>query len=153
MGSVSDSAAESGFPTARMGAQAIAGPTVTLVLMLVCALALRKSPDSPIWITALFALPIRFAVGVVYLYFSASAAIQGIPPGQPNFDESNAAQAFGFAVELLLIVELVLTVGLWTWAVQRMTGATRISALAGAVLGIATGISVWIAFLGPLLLP
>ena len=112
-GSVSDNAAESGFPALRIGVQALSGPVVTLLLMGACVIALRKQPDHPAFLTALFAAPIRFAVGAVYLYFVASAAIQGIPHGQPNFDEFKAAQMLGFPVVPLLVAELALTLVLW----------------------------------------
>jgi len=114
-GSVSDSAEESGFPAFRVGLQALAGPAVTLFLMAACMVALRKHPDHPLFFTALFAAPIRFAVGAAYLYFAASAALQGIPPGQPNFDEFKAAEMLGFPVVPLLIAELALTFALWSW--------------------------------------
>jgi hypothetical protein len=152
-GSVSDSAAESGFPAFRVGLQALAGPVVTLLLMAACMVALRKHPDHPLFFTALFAAPIRFAVGAVYLYFAASAALQGIAPGQPNFDEFNAAQMLGFPVVPLLIAELAVTFALWTWAVRRLASAIRLPALTGTLIAIVTGIGVWIGGLGPLLLP
>ena len=152
-GSVSDSAAESGFPEFRIGVQALAGPVVTLLLMAGCLIALRKQADHPLYFTALFAAPIRFAVGAVYLYFVAAAAFQGIAPGQPNFDEFKAAQMLGFPVAPLLVAELALTLALWSWAARRLGGAIRLPALAGTVIGIIAGIGIWIAGLGPLLLP
>ncbi len=152
-GSVSDTAAERGFPPVKIGIQALAGPAVTLGIMTVCVFALRKNPDHPVWLTAMFAAPVRFAVGAVYLYFAAMAAIQGIPPGQPNFDEFKAAQMLGFSVVPILIAELALTVALWSWAVGRLGKGIRFPALAGTAVGIISGIGLWIALLGPLLLP
>ncbi len=152
-GSVSDSAAESGFPAFRVGVQALAGPVVTILLMAACVVALRKSPEHPLFFTALFAAPIRFAVGAVYLYFVAAAAFQGIAPGQPNFDEFKAAQMLNFPVVPLLVAELVLTLALWSWAARRLSNAIRWPALAGTAIGIIAGIGIWIAVLGPLLLP
>ncbi len=152
-GSVSDSAAETGFPAFRIGLQALAGPVVTLLLMAGCVIALRKQPHHPVYFTALFAAPIRFAVGAVYLYFVAAAAFQGIAPGQPNFDEFKAAQMLGFPVASLLVAELALTLTLWWWAARRLSSAIRWPALAGTVTGIIAGIGIWIAGLGPLLLP
>lgn len=151
-GSVSDSAREQGFPAARIGAQALAGPVVTLLIMAACVLGLRKHAH-PVFVVALIAAPIRFAVGAVYLAFSLQVAIQGGTPGQPNFDEFKAAQALGFAVEPLLIAELVATIGIWTWMFRRLDRVRRWSSLSGAVAGVALGIGAWIAFIGPWLLP
>jgi len=151
-GSVSDTAREQGFSSARIGAQALAGPVVTLLIMGACALGLRKTVH-PVIVAALIAAPIRFAVGVVYLGFSIVAAVQGVPRGTPNFDEFNAAQALGFPVEPLLIFELAATVLIWWWMARRVEKGHRVSTIPGATVGVVLGIAAWIAVIGPWLLP
>jgi hypothetical protein len=151
-GSVSDTASEQGFPAARIGAQALAGPVATLLIMAACVMGLRKKVH-PFFVVALIVAPIRFAVGAVYLAFSLQAAIQGGARGQPNFDEFKAAQALGFAVEPLLIFELVATIAIWVWMFRRLERGTRFNSLCGAVAGVAVGIGAWIALIGPWLLP
>lgn len=151
-GSVSDTAREQGFSAASIGVQALAGPVVTLLIMAACVLGLRKRVH-PLFVVTLIAAPIRFAVGAVYLAFSLQAAIEGGARGQPNFDEFKAAQALGFAVEPLLIFELVATVAIWIWMFRRLERGTRLVSLLGATVGIAVGIGLWIAYIGPWLLP
>jgi len=151
-GSVSDTASEQGVPAVRIGAQALAGPVATLLIMAACVMGLRQKVH-PFFVVTLIAAPIRFAVGAVYLAFSLQAAIQGGARGEPNFDEFKAAQALGFAVEPLLIGELVATIAIWVWMFRRLQRETRFSSLFGAVVGIGLGIGVWIALIGPWLLP
>lgn len=151
-GSVSDTAREQGVSSIRIGAQALAGPVVTLLIMGACVLGLRKAVH-PIYVAALIAAPIRFAVGAVYLGFSIVAAMRGEPRGQPNFDEFNAAQALGFSLEPLLVFELAATVVIWLWMFRRLPKGSRISPILGATVGVGLGIGAWIGFLGPWLLP
>jgi hypothetical protein len=151
-GSVSDTAREQGVSSAKIGAQALAGPAVTLLIMAACALGLRKTAH-PFLVATLIAAPIRFAVGAVYLGFSIAASVRGEPRGQPNFDEFNAAQALGFPVEPLLILELAVTVLIWFWMYRRLEKGRRISAIFGATVGVGLGVGAWIAVIGPWLLP
>jgi len=151
-GSVSDTAREQAFSTAAIGAQALAGPIVTLLILIGGFVAL-KTQTHPFVVGILLASPIRFAVGAVYLAFSLGAMIKGEARNQPNFDEFNAAQAFGFAVEPLIIIEIVATIAIWVWIFRRLEKRTRFRALLGAIVGIVIGVGLWITSIGPWLLP
>ena len=151
-GSVTDTASEQGFASAKIGAQAIAGPIVTLLIMVACVFGLRRKPH-PLFVAALIAAPVRFAVGAVYLAFSILAAVRGQPRGQPDFDEFNAAQAFGFPVEPLIVLELVVTLVIWSWLFRRLLGSPRLISIGSAVVGAVIGIGIWMGIVGPRLLP
>jgi hypothetical protein len=151
-GSVSDTAREQGVSSVRIGTQALAGPVVTLMIMGACVLGLRKAVH-PFFVAALIAAPIRFAVGAVYLGFATLAAVRGEPPGQPNFDEFNAAQGLGFPLVPLLIFEIAATVVIWLWMFFRLQKGSRISPILGAIIGTVIGVGGWIGFVGPWLLP
>jgi hypothetical protein len=108
-------------PDWMVALQSGAGPTVTLLLILLAWLRLRLG-FAP-WAVALAATaPLRFFVDLVFLTTRLWLTVQGIAPGRPNFDEYNFARA-----------------AVWLWKVLRR----RRLLLVPLVLGVFAGLAFW----------
>jgi hypothetical protein len=149
-GSVSDAAAESGFPEWQRGIQAAAGPLATLLIVLGCGVAVRRVGPSPWAVAPAFAAGVRsLAIGVGYLI----ARILRRPSEGANFDELNAARHLGVAVEPVIATNVVILLAAWVFLIRRVPRGQRIATITAIAVGTIGGLALYIGWLGPWLLP
>jgi hypothetical protein len=124
---------------------ALAGPVVTLALAALGILYRTRVWGLPLVATAL----VRFLVNLLYMVQQGFVAAGIAAASDPNFDEVLAARALGVAPQPLAGVgALLLPVGLFfLW---RQAGARGFFVL---MAGTAAGMALWLALLGPRLLP
>lgn len=153
VGSVSGGPALGSAPDMAVALQASAGPIVTLVLMAIAARGLGKQQGSH-WAYALaITAPLRFIVGGTYLFWVAKAWVEGTAfQGTPNFDEYNAALAFGLAPVWVVTVQIFGLVAYWIWVMTRPRSGGRIICLVTVLVGAIIGIALWMALVGPAIL-
>ncbi len=133
--------------------QASAGPLVTIVLMAIAAWRLTKRPGTR-WAFALaITAPLRFIVGGTYLFWVAKAWLDNTAfQGSPNFDEYNAAQAFGVSPVWLVALQTGCLVAYWFWVTTRAGPAARMASVGSVLIGAVVGIALWMALIGPAIL-
>lgn len=148
-GSVSDSAAENGFPLWQQGVQAAAGPLVTLTIVILCCYAARRAGSKPWSVAPAFAAGIRSVViGSTYLFIRLRH-----PSAQGNFDELNAARDLGLPAELVVAVNVLLLLGAWAFLIRGIPKGRRTAALGATATGTIAGLALYFGWLGPWLLP
>lgn len=133
--------------------QAMAGPIVTVVLIIVAAIALSRDRGS-LWALALaITAPLRFLVGASFLFFVGRGWLQGRPfAGSPNFDEYNAASALGWSPVWLISAQMAALICFWAWSLTRPKRGRRLLSLGSALIGAAIGVSAWMTIIGPALI-
>jgi hypothetical protein len=149
-GSVSDRAAESGFPEWQRGIQAAAGPLATLLIVLGCCGAVTRVGSKPWAVAPAFAAGVRsLVIGVGYLI----ARMLRRPSEGANFDELNAARHLGVAVEPVIAINVLILLAAWVFLIRRAPRGQRIATLSAIAVGTTGGLALYIGWLGPWLLP
>lgn len=147
-GSVSDGAAENGYPRWQIGLKAAAGPLVTLAVVLGCCYAVTKVGPRPWAIAPAFAAGLRsVAIGGAYMFTRLR-----FPGSRGNFDELNAARGLGLSADLVVAANVGLLVAAWVFLIRRIP-QRRLRVLGATTAGAVTGLALYIAWLGPTLLP
>lgn len=148
---VSDGAEEAGFPAWQRGVKAIAGPVVTLVLVLGSVAVMRKIGPHPLAVAPAFAAGVRAVIlGGAYLLvriLHPERAYDG------NFDELNAARHLDLSPDFVMGVSVIAILGTWIYVARHIPAPIRWKALAAITLGTIVGIATWVSFVGPMLLP
>lgn len=134
----------------EVAVQTLAGPLVTIGLMVLSVIGLRRRKMSS-WAFALaITAPLRFLVGAVFLFYVAKASLENSRfSGQPNFDEYNAALALGLSPVWLIAGQTLLLIGFWIWIAGLPVARRRLASVASALMGGAVGISLWMTAVGP----
>ena len=135
---------------AAVALQAAAGPLVTIALLVMAALALRRS-RAPAWALALaLTAPLRFLVGAAFLFFVAQAQWQGHGfTGSPNFDEYTAARALGWSPVGLVGVQMAALFGWWWWSIRQVPRGGRWASVGAVLAGAIIGLWAWMSAIGP----
>ena len=141
----------SGQSQAELGAVALAGPIVT-VLLIAAGLAAHRYRPRSIWPFALaIAAASRFAVAVPFTLANLYVRLNGQRLAPPAFDEQKAADALGWSGELLLGATTALVLLVLVWLL--VTLPRRWLSFPAVVIGTAAGWGLWMGILGPLLFP
>lgn len=135
-----------------VGAQAAAGPIVTIALALIAALFLRRQDDNRWAIALAAAAPLRLFIAPVYLGLQLMVAFGWITGGRPNFDEYNVARALAIPLIPILVVESLLLVVMFALAWRAIPRGRRMAGLILFAAGSTAGIMLWSGVIGPLLL-
>lgn len=148
-GSVSDGAKEAGFPLWQQGVKSAAGPLVSLGIVLACCYGAVRVGPRPWAVAPAFAAGVRsILIGVAYLVARVRQ-----PGARGNFDEMNAARSLGLAPEFVVAANVLLLLAAWSFLVRRIPRDRRAGAIAGTVVGTFAGLALYIAWLGPWMLP
>lgn len=149
--SVSGGAKLGEAPGWMVAVEALGGPAVTVVLIMIALQALRRS-QPPLWAIALGATaPLRFLVVGVHLVVKIGMLAMGQQLGTPNFDEYNAAAGLGWPPEPLYAAVLALLIYAWVKVVRHALRGWRWIGLLALVAGSAVGLALWMNVVGPLL--
>jgi hypothetical protein len=140
------------FPIEHAGIVAIAGPAVTLGLVLSSAVILALTRPTVEWVVAFYAgmaltAGIRAFTGVSYILM-----VRPYYPGaRPFFDEINAARAFDIPVDWIVWPSVAIVVLAWIVVIPNLT-PHRWTKLALAIAAPVLGIVIW-AQIGPFIWP
>ena len=149
--SVSDGADAAGYPLWQQGLKALAGPAVTLALVLGFTAAARRYGPGPLTVGPAFAAGVRaFILGGAYLL------VRVLHPervAQGNFDELNAARRLGLSADLVMAVSVLTIVAAWIYLVRLLPKAIRLRALGVTAAGTVVGVVLWVSVIGPIVLP
>ena len=148
-GSVDHRAAEAGLPSWQQGIQAAAGPVVTLLIVMTCCLAVLRV-GCRAW-----AVAPAFAAGIRSLLIAPAYLLVRVRDGtvSGNFDENNAARHLEISTDLVVAVNVLVLAGAWAFLISRMAPGRRIVTLSAILVGAASGLAVYVGWLGPWLLP
>lgn len=137
------------IPSWQRGVKAAAGPLITLGILAACCLAASRRGTKPLYIAPAFAVGARtIGLGLVYLFFRV---LYGMEPGEGNFDELNIASHFGLNHDLVVGLNLLLYLSMWTYLIVLMKGS-RAKKLGLVALGSGCGIVAYMVA-GPFILP
>lgn len=145
------SANEAVIPAGERGAIALAGPIVTLLIVVGFSAAALRSGPRALLIAPVFAAGWRTA-GLTLGYWITRVAEPAALAGR-DVDELIAARSLGVPAEVLYAVNALVLYGAWVLLVRRVPRGRRLPALTGILLGTAVGIIAWLRVLGPVLLP
>lgn len=149
--SVTDRAAEVGMPAWQQGVNAVAGPLVTLAIVLGCCVVARLRGPSPLAIAPAFAAGIRTFVVCGGFLIGRVLRPHQVPRG--NFDELNAARHLGIPPEVVTGASFLLLVLAWAYLTRRIPRSERWMALGAITMGTVAGIVLYVQWIGPMLLP
>jgi hypothetical protein len=124
---------------------ALAGPAVTLALAALGLLYRTRVWGLPLMATAL----VRFLVNLLYMVQQGFVAAGIAAASDPNFDEVLAARALGVAPQPLAAVGALLLLAGLVFLWRQAGGRGFFVLMAGTV----AGMTLWLALLGPRLLP
>ncbi len=138
-------------PNMDVALQASAGPAITLMVLLVALVFLKRRPSAD-WAFALaIVAPARSMVGLVFLYYGLQARLAGqVFRGQPNFDEFNAATALGVAPTAVVAVQTAMIAIAYYYAISRRR--QKLLDVGLALVGGIAGMALWMTLIGPALL-
>jgi hypothetical protein len=142
-----------GFPGRSVGIVGLAGPAVTvLVLLAACGwIALRGAAP---WAVALaITAASRFAVGVPYTIANIIVGLRGAQLQPPAFDEYKAGTALGWSGNALLGSTSFVLIASVAWVAIRLPRGERGPAWTGLIIGTMLGWALWMMVVGPVLLP
>ena len=125
-----------------------AGIVMTILIVVACCLLIRKYGPRPLLVSAGMLAPIRFVVGLTYLYLVLFS-----DASRTGFDELNIARVTGIPVGLLLAVGLAVLVGGIYWIVRRIPQGERLFSVFSVVVGAVFGGLLYFQVIGPTLLP
>ena len=133
-------------PDGMVALQSGAGPLLTLLLLGLAWLRLRRGYSA--WAVALAATaPLRFFVDLVFVGTRLWLAVRGVAPGTPNFDEYNFARAVGLPPVVVAVAAAVVLIGTaaWLWRLMKRRRLLLLPLGAGAF----AGLYLWVQFAGP----
>ncbi len=149
--SVNDGADDAGYPLWQQGIKGLAGPAVTIMLVLGFTVAARRHGLGPFTVAPAFAAGVRAVIlGGGYLL------VRILHPGrvsQGNFDELNAARRLGLPTDLVMAVSVLTVVAAWVYLVRLLPKPIRWKALGATAAGTTIGVVVWVGIIGPIVLP
>jgi len=131
------------YPLWQIAVNAIAGPAVGYFLLLpACLLAARSKP-----------YPFFVALGAMALVRAVPETLVALASPQMLDDENVAAFALGLPPTVLQVAGLAISLAGAIWLASRIPQGRRLPALVSMGVGIVAGLTVYLAFLGPWLLP
>ena len=149
--SVNDGAEGAGYPLWQQGIKGLAGPAVTLALVLGFTVAARRYGPGPFTVAPAFAAGVRAVIlGGAYLL------VRTLHPeraAQGNFDELNAARRLGLSTDLVMAVSVLSIVAAWAYLFRLLPKPIRWKALGATAAGTVVGVVLWVSIIGPIVLP
>ena len=142
-----------GRPGWQSGLVGLAGPAATIAFIL-AAIALGRRRPGTAWPHALaFAAASRLLVGVPYTLANSITRLSGGRLDPPAFDEYKAGVALGVSGDAMLGASVAFFFVAIVWLARALPKGRRLAAWAGLLAGTALGWALWMALLGPILLP
>ena len=149
--SVNDGAEDAGYPLWQQGIKGLAGPAVTIALVVGFTVAARRYGPGPLTVAPAFAAGVRAVIlGGAYLL------VRVLHPervSQGNFDELNAARRLGLPTDLVMAVSVLAVVAAWIYLVRLLPKTIRWKALGATAAGTIVGVVLWVSIIGPVVLP
>ena len=149
--SVSDAAAEGALPLAAVVTSALAGPVVTMLLVVAGAVAVWRIGPRP----AFVALP--YAAGVRTVLLSGAYALvrtfNSDRAGSGNFDELEVARALGASPDVLVFGSVAVVLCSWVVVARALPAGRRARTAGVAAGGVLLGAALWMNVVGPAVLP
>jgi hypothetical protein len=149
--SVSDQADGAGFPAWQYGVKALAGPAVTLFLVLGFTIAARRFGPGPFTAAPVFAAGVRTVILGAAYFFVRITNPEGAATS--NIDEVNAVRHLGLSIDLFMGFSMFLILGTWIYLAWLIPKPVRWKAVVATILGMIVGIGAWISVIGPAMLP
>lgn len=142
----------SGMPGWAFALTSVAGPLVTMALTLIGCLVIRNDRSSRWGFGLAASASSRLLLGLPFAILGTISVMMGYG-AESQFDEFKAASALGLPGLPFVVLTAAYGVAAWAYLIRRLPRSDRWYAFSGLVIGTALGWGLWLAVLGPVLLP